>query len=74
MEDQRTRNGLLFIIALCLVLIVLRLYSVELVSPANAQVQQVTEARLYACVVGKQCRENESWIPVVTKDGALIIH
>ena len=36
MDGQRTRNGLLFIIALCLVLIVLRLYSVNGVREASA--------------------------------------
>jgi hypothetical protein len=37
MESQRTKNALLLVIAVCLVLIVMRLYSVNLEDAANAQ-------------------------------------
>lgn len=52
MRDQRTKNLLLFVIATCLVLIVLKLFgSSDLMSRAQAQSPEVaaTAVRLYGC-------------------------
>ena len=71
MASLRTQNALLFVIALCLVLIVVHLYSdVDLV--AKAQAQGGSETHIYGCVadgVGG-CR----WAPVlVNQNGALFL-
>jgi hypothetical protein len=70
---ERTKNALLFVIALCLVLIVLRLYSSgEFVSVAEAQ-GPGQQTNLYGCrgvLAGGECA---SWVPVqVNRDGKLI--
>jgi hypothetical protein len=73
MESQRVRNGLLFVIALCLVLIVLRLYSVDLVREAHA-IPAPTGSYLYACVAGEDCRDLDDWKPLrMLEDGNLLV-
>jgi hypothetical protein len=74
MEGQRIRNGLLFVIALCLVLIVLRLYSVDLVRPASAA-ENGTSSYMYACAGGTDCTHPDDWVPVrATNKGVLLVH
>jgi hypothetical protein len=67
---ERTKNALLFVIALCLVLIVLRLYSFgDFVSaaqaaPAPSSGASSNDVHLYACGVwtGDTCNR---WAPVL---------
>lgn len=70
MASLRTQNALLFVIALCLVLLVVHLYSGRVVS--KAQAQGGSETHLYGCVadgVGG-CR----WAPIlVNQDGNILI-
>jgi hypothetical protein len=72
---ERTKNALLFVIALCLVLIVLRLYSSgDFVKAAQAApAQQGGISYLYGCVEGTYCN-SDNWKPVrVNAGGALQI-
>jgi hypothetical protein len=74
MESQKLRNGFLFVIALCLVLIVLRLYSIDLVTTASAApVATSNYSMVYGCRAGAaDCRDMANWVPVrVTPNGAL---
>ena len=72
---ERTKNALLFVIALCLVLVVLKLYSSgDFVSVAQATMPGGAPATLYGCaapVPGGTCT-NFGWVVVkVTPDGRL---
>ncbi|HWM95242.1 MAG TPA: hypothetical protein VN493_31095 [Thermoanaerobaculia bacterium] len=74
MKSERVRNGLLFVIAVCLVLIVLRLYSVDLVKEAEAQGGTVSPTYLYACDVGENCTRPQAWSPVrLDEHGRLVV-
>jgi len=44
MSQQRVTNALLFVIAACLVLIVIHLYRFELIQPAEAQQRTITNS------------------------------
>lgn len=62
-KGQRVRDSLLFVIALCLVLIVIRLYSGDLISEAHAA-RVTTPILLYACGTNEGCSEDRHWYPV----------
>lgn len=70
METKKGTNALLLIIAICLVLIVAKLYSgVDLVTPAEAQKETMTT--VYACHAEgtAPCK----WLPIrVDKEGYLV--
>lgn len=89
MASLRTQNALLFVIALCLVLLVVHFYSGHLVTPAQAQEVPKAEpprgpleenpadpkaAHLY----GRRCRTNQNgeicgWVPVSVEQGKLLV-
>ena len=73
MENQKVKNGLLFIIALCLVLIALRLFSIDLVQTANAAPPATTSySYLYGCLPSRDCGNPGNWVPLrATQDGTL---
>jgi hypothetical protein len=76
MEGQRTKNALLFVIALCLGLIVLRLYSsVDLVGEAEARANGGPETHLWGCAnLGLFPGTCIDWVPVrTTLDGRVIV-
>lgn len=77
MEGKRTSNFLLFIIALCLVLIMLKLYSsVDFVREAQAQPAGAVNSLLWGCArtMGNACQPN-GWIVLHTNsDGSLASH
>jgi hypothetical protein len=74
MNGQRTRDGLLFVIAVCLVLIVLRLYSGDLVTPAQASLENpksFSNMHIYGCLPTNSEKEC-TWVPVrADRDGRL---
>jgi len=77
MEAQRTKNSILFIIALCLVLIVVKLYSsVDLVSRAEAQTP-APRINLYGCSLLNNSAPGgcDTWVPlrVDSYDGRLLV-
>jgi hypothetical protein len=77
MEPQRTKDALLFIIALCLVLIVVKLYSsVDLVSRAEAQ-PSPSRTNLYGCSLLNSSAPGgcDTWVPlrVDSYDGRLLV-
>ena len=71
MANLRTQNALLFFIALCLVLIVVHLYSdVDLVSKAQAQPSDQPRVHLYAYY----CANNTcNWTPVMADDDGILL-
>lgn len=70
MESQRTKNSLLFVIAVCLVLIVLKLYSGDLVREASAEPKSA--AYMYGCVDRDPTDVCKKWVPLsVSKLGSL---
>jgi hypothetical protein len=68
MDAKRGTNALLIIIAICLVLIVARLYEVNVVQSAEAQQEAMT--KVYGCYEqAGTCK----WLPIhVDKDGYLV--
>ena len=76
MEGQRTKNALLFVIALCLVLIVLRLYSSgDFVREAQAQTlgTGTHEADLYACQPYTGGAPGCDWVPVLVNSRRALV-
>ena len=70
MNGPRTQNALLFVIALCLVLIVLKLYGDDLVTSAEAAPASMSnKVLIYGCTAsgGEDC--TGSWRPILV-DGA----
>jgi hypothetical protein len=75
MESQRMKNALLFVIALCLVLIVVRLYSsVDFIKEAQAQ-STGGETHLYGCQLfrGAGNLPECNWTPVRVNGGGDIV-
>jgi hypothetical protein len=73
MEGQRTKNALLFVIALCLVLIVLRLYSSGDFVKA-AQAGQGDPRVIYGCWYRTPAAESCVPSPVrLTSNGAVVV-
>jgi hypothetical protein len=70
MESQRTRNGLLFVIAVCLVLIVLRLYSIDLTpsasaaTAASASSSDSATCHIYGCAAVNGTTCSGGWVPL----------
>lgn len=74
MRNQRAIAALLFVIALCLVLITGKLYDIDLVDKAYAQ--RGSAAMIFGCYIppGKvQSEASCQWVPVkVTEKGVLL--
>jgi hypothetical protein len=73
-ESQRAKTSLLFVIAVSLVLIVLKLYSGDFVSEASAQIPAIPPGGMYGCaqmITEHMCTK---WIPVrVDSQGKLLV-
>ena len=71
MDTKRVTNALLLVIAACLVLIVIKMYSsVDFI--AEAQAQSSDTARMYGCyqrISGSTC----DWLPIEVTAGGRVI-
>lgn len=74
MKNQRVIAALLFVIALCLVLITAKLYNIDLVDKAYAQ--GGSAAMIFGCYIPPGKAQSEvscQWVPVkVTENGVFV--
>jgi hypothetical protein len=80
MASLRTQNALLFVIALCLVLLVVHFYSGHLVAQAQAAEDPTApaadgkEVHLYGCLPNPKNGFACSWLPVRVDEYGILRH